>query len=43
MHTPALEGVVVVVAGVEKVREEVVLMLEELEHQVMDMINKEVG
>ena len=32
-----------VVARVEKEREEVVLMLEELEHQAMDTDNKEVG
>ena len=31
------------VAGVEKAREEEVLMLEELEHQAMDTDNKEVG
>ena len=33
----------VVVAGVEKVREEEVIMLEELEHQAMNMDNEEVG
>ena len=33
----------VVVARVEKEREEAVLMLEELEHQAMEMDNKEVG
>ena len=43
MCTPAPEGEVVAIAGVEKAREEEVLMLEELEHQAMDMDNKEVG
>ena len=43
MHTPAPEGVVVTIVGVEKEREEEVLMLEELEHQAMNMDNKEVG
>ena len=43
MHALAPERVVVVVAGVEKAREEEVLMLEELEHQAVDRDNKEVG
>ena len=43
MHTPATEGVMVGVAGVENAREKEVLMLEELEHQVVDTDNKEVG
>ena len=43
MHTPTPEGAVVVVAGVEKAREEEVLMLEDLEHQATDTDNKEVG
>ena len=43
MQILALEGVVVVVVGVEKAREAEVLMLEELEHQVADTNNKEVG
>ena len=40
MHTPTPEGARAVVAGVEKAREEVVLMLEELEHQTVDTDNK---
>ena len=43
MHTHALGGVATTVAGVEKEREVGVLMLEELEHQVMDTDKKEVG
>ena len=43
MHMPDPEGVVVVVAGVEKEREEEVLVLEELEHQAVNTDNKEVG
>ena len=42
MHTPALEGAVDAVVGVEKAREAEVLMLEELENQAMDTDNKEV-
>ena len=43
MHTLTPKEVVAVVAGVEKVREAGVLMLEGMEHQAMDMDNKEVG
>ena len=43
IHTPAPEGAVATVAGVEKAREEEMLMLEELEHQAVDTDNKEVG
>ena len=43
MHPPSLEGVVTDVARVEKAREVEVLMLEELEHQAVDMDNKGVG
>ena len=43
VHTPAPQGVVAAVARVEKAREVEVLMLEEMEHQAMDMDNKEVG
>ena len=43
VHTPAPKGAVAAVVGVEKAREVEVLMLEELEHLVVDMDNKEVG
>ena len=43
MHTPTPEGAVVAVVGVEKAREEAMLMLEEMEHQTVDTNNKEVG
>ena len=43
MHAPSLEAAVTAIVGVEKVREEEVIMLKELEHQAMDMDNKEVG
>ena len=43
MHTPAPEGAMVAVAGVEREREVEVLMLEELEHQATDTDNNEVG
>ena len=36
MHIPSPEGVVAIVAGVEKAREAGVLMLEELEHEVAE-------
>ena len=42
VHTLAPEGVVPTIAGVDKAREAEVLMLEELEHQDVDMENKEV-
>ena len=41
MHTPAPEEVVVAIVGVEKAREAEVLMLEKLEHQVVDTDNKD--
>ena len=43
MHTPSPKGVVAAVAGVEKVREVEVIILEELEHQAVDIDNKVVG
>ena len=43
MHPPAIEGAMTAGAGVEKAREVKVLMLEELEHQVVDTDNKGVG
>ena len=43
MHTPTLRGAATAVAVVEKAMEVGVLMMEELEHQVVDTDNKEVG
>ena len=43
MHTPALEGAVAAVGGVEKAREEEVLILEELKHQAMVQIIRRLG
>ena len=43
VHTPTPKRAVAVVVGIEKAREEEVLMLVELEHQDVDMDNKEVG